>query len=245
MYRLPLVNGNGKPLSFGNEFNILYGGEMRDGLIEPTAPIMDYSGESKNLFTTLNIDGIDNQSRLYENNDDPSEEYQLTDAQALQTILNRSSVNRPMTENEKKLQLYTDQPWDDRFREELVREAIEDRSNIFSTESQDFVNAVRQANENYFKEENLYVPRSLLKQERDKKHTYNFNDPIGAGLDILLNQIKKEKQKQKGRETYRKTFTGGKMEPTQDEKFKKIQKLKTGEDIEPFYYEPARQFFFS
>jgi hypothetical protein len=245
MYNLPLVNGNGKPITLGNEFNILYGGEMRDGLIEPTAPIMDYSGETKNLFTTLNIDGVNNQSRLFENNDDPSEEYQLTDNQALQNILNRSSSNRPMTDQEKRLQLYTDHTWDERFRQELIRESIEDRSNIFYKESQDFVNDVRKANEHFHKEENLYVPRSLLKQEKDKKHTYNFNDPIGAGLDILLNQVKKEKQKQKGRETYRQTFTGGKPTPTQDEKFQKIQKLKTGEDIEPFYYEPARQFFFN
>jgi hypothetical protein len=250
MYNIPLVNGNGKPLTFGSEFNVLYGGEMVDGLQIPQDPILDYKREDGRLFTTLNLGGVDNQSKIFENNDDPSEEYQLTDAQALQNILNSSSLNRPLTEQEKKIQLYTDQPWDERFRQQLIKESIDDRSNIFHKESQDYVNSIRQANESYFRESNLYVPRSLLKPDPNK-YKVDFKDPMSAGLNILMNELNKEKARQKGEKTYREKFTGGKFKPTQEQQFEKDIRFKkgekrnpeTGKEEEPSYYSYARNIF--
>ena len=228
MYNIPLVTGDGKSLKFGQEFKTLYQGEMRDGLIEPTDPILDYSDQTSHLYTTYDVSGgINNQRALFMNNDDAGEEYQLTDAQALQEILNTSSLNRPLTEQEKKMQLYRDQPWDERFRQALMQEAIEDRSNIFRTESQDFVNDVRKANESYFKEENLYVPRNRL-NTRDTKYNINYNDPMSAGLDILIQKVKDADAQKKGEKAYRKKFTGT-YPRTQSDIFRELVQYRKGE----------------
>ena len=228
MYNIPLVNGDGGGLRYGQEFKTLYQGEMRDGLIDPQDPILDYSDQSSHLYTTYDISGgIPNQRSLFDNNDDAGEEYQLTDAQALQNILNLSSLNRPLTEQEKKMQLYRDQPWDERFRQTLMEEAIENRSNIFRTESQDFVNDVRQANESYYKEENLYVPRNRLNQ-KDTKYNIDYNDPMSAGLSILMQKVKDADAKKKGEKSFRKTFTGT-YPRTQSDVFRELVQYREGE----------------
>lgn len=156
MFALPFIDSNGAPQKFGTEFDHIYDIELKNNLIIPNAPVIDYNtGKKYTLYDTT--DGIYNQARLFENNDNPQEDQQITDQQALSRIRKESSSNRELTESEKRYQLYTTDNFDIRFRGQLMAESLKRGDNIFSEFSQDHVNAVRTANTNLINEENLYT----------------------------------------------------------------------------------------
>ena len=54
---------------------------------------------------------------------------------------------RPISEQERRLNMNSNVPLDPRFRAEMVEEAVKSNSNMFGLQSQDFVKSVRKSNE--------------------------------------------------------------------------------------------------
>ena len=70
----------------------------------------------------------------------------------MQHILNQSSLTRPISEQERRLNMNSNVPLDPTFRAEMVEEAVKSNSNMFGLQSQDFVKSVRKSNESYYRE---------------------------------------------------------------------------------------------
>ena len=226
-YSIPILGRNGKPQKYGSEFEQMYNLELKGNLQIPQDPVIDY--DTGNKYTLYdNTGGIYNQSKLFENNDDPNEEQQTTDQQAMERLRNNASANRQLTEQEKRFNLYTDNNFDIRFRKQLVDEATKTGSNIFSEFSQDHVNAVQTANLNFNKEETLYT-RAPKGSKEEKLQAmlggYGLN-PFSAGLSGLSTMAKQEQKEQMAGQTFRDTFAG-KTKPTMTDVFRERTRGRT------------------
>lgn len=220
-YALPFINGDGESQQYGNEFEQMYRLELGGNLMIPQDPVIDYNTGSK--YTLYDAtDGIYNQAKLFENNDDPQEDQKVTDAQAMERIRNTAGINRQLTESEKRFNLYTTNNFDIRFRNQLKEESQKAGDNMFSEYSQDHVNAVRASNANYVKEENLY-------ETPDTKQS-NMMEALGGGaggslsnmaLTALMGQARAEQKEQTQQQKFRDTFAG-KTKETMSEKFEKM-----------------------
>ena len=201
-------------------------------ILDNNGNIQKYSNEFDNIYTTFDTTGgVYNQSKLFENNDDPREDQQVTDGQAMERIRSLSGINRPLTETEKRFQLYTNDSYDPRFRNELLKESMKTGSNIFSEFSQDHVNNVRESYKNVFNEENIYTrginPLSLIAQQRQLQNGMNPQNILKYGFSQFADILRKEQEeinKQNVRQNtfMNKTFNTG--EQTMSEKFTKLQK---------------------
>ena len=223
-YAIPILGRNGKPQKYGSEFDQMYNLELKGNLQIPQDPVIDYNtGNKYSLYD--NTGGIYNQAKLFENNDDPNEEQQTTNQQAMERLRNNASANRQLTEQEKRFNLYTDDNFDIRFRNQLVNEATKSGSNIFSEFSQDHVNAVQTANQNYFKEEGLYesAPKGSSKEEQLEQLLRRKGGIFGAGLGGLMSEARKEQKQQMSGQTFRDTFAG-KTKPTMTDVFREKMK---------------------
>jgi len=222
-YALPILNGNGENQRYGNEFEQMYKLELGQNLMIPQDPVIDYNTGSK--YTLYDAtDGIYNQAKLFENNDDPQEEQQTTDQQAMERIRNTTGINRQLTESEKRFNLYTTNNFDIRFRNQLKSESEKAGDNIFSEFSQDHVNAVRNANANYVKEENLYETpdtkqASLLESLSSKNNKSMTNEALSA----LMGLAREEQKQQTAQQQFRDTFAG-KTKETMSDKFARMTK---------------------
>lgn len=215
-YAIPILGRNGKPQKYGSEFDQMYNLELKGNLQIPQDPVVDYNtGNKYSLYD--NTGGIYNQAKLFENNDDPNEEQQTTNQQAMERLRNNASANRQLTEQEKRFNLYTDDNFDIRFRNQLVNEATKSGSNIFSEFSQDHVNAVQTANQNYNKEETLYTRAPKGSKEEKLQSLLGLN-PLSAGLAGLSEMAKREQKEQMRGQTFRDTFAG-KTKPTMGDVF--------------------------
>lgn len=222
-YAIPLIDTNGNFQIYGNEFQQMYNFELKGNLQIPNEPVIDYNTGSKyTLYDTT--DGIYNQEKLFENNDDPKEDQQVTSQQAMERIRNNSSVNRSLTESEKRYNLYTNDDFDIRFRNQLVDESIKSNDNLFSEYSRDHVNAIRESNTNYSKELNLYD--TLATQQSNF-----FNRPTKPGtgsggltniaLDTLMTMAKEEQKTQASAQAFRDRQMP-KYEPTMTDRYREM-----------------------
>lgn len=223
-YALPILNGNGDAQQYGNEFEQMYRLELGGNLMIPQDPIIDYNTGSK--YTLYDAtDGIYNQSKLFENNDDPQEDQKVTDEQAMQRIRNTSGINRQLTESEKRFNLYTTNNFDIRFRNQLKDESERSGDNIFSEFSQDHVNAVRNSNANYIKEENLYetpdTKQYNMLQALGSKNMFGNKSITNEALSALMNMARSEQKTQEGQQKFRDTFAG-KTKETMGDKFQRM-----------------------
>lgn len=223
-YALPILDSNGNTPRYGGEFQILYDAQLRGDQQNPVTVERDYNTGQK--FTLYEPDGVYNQSLIFENNDDPDEDQQYTYGQSVQRILNNSNSNRPMTKDEKINSLYTDESFDPRFRQELVNESIKNKSNIFSTMSQDFVREVQESNLNYERNENLYRLNPSVQGQYNQLLNLGqrkmFSDPLNTGLSGLFQMAKEQQKTQAKQQKARTRFEGAKYNTeTLGEKFKK------------------------
>ena len=97
--------------------------------MESADPVEDHNTGS--LITTFDPTGIYKQQIIFEHNDDSTEDTRYTDAQSMQHILNQSSLTRPISEQERRLNMNSNVPLDPRFRAEMVEEAVKSNSNMF------------------------------------------------------------------------------------------------------------------
>lgn len=236
-YALPFINGNGEAQQYGNEFEKMYNLELGGNMMIPQQPIIDYNtGSNYTLYDTT--DGIYNQSKLFENNNDPQEDQQATDQQAMERIRNTAGINRQLTESEKRFNLYTTNNFDIRFRNQLKDESMKAGDNMFSEFSQDHVNAVRNANENYVKEENLYeTPDTKQQQMLDRLNIGDIGGSVSnQALSALLGMARAEQRQQRRQERFRERAAGKTQETMTD----KITKMTEGKPpVQPTPAKPA------
>ena len=225
-YALPFINGDGESQQYGNEFEQMYRLELGQNLMLPQDPVIDYNTGSK--YTLYDAtDGIYNQAKLFENNDDPQEDQKVTDAQAMERIRNTAGINRQLTESEKRFNLYTTNNFDIRFRNQLKEESQKAGDNMFSEYSQDHVNAVRASNANYVKEENLYetpdAKQYNLLQSLGAKNMFGGKSITNEALSALMDMARAEQKTQEGQQKFRDTFTF-KTKETMSDKFNRMTK---------------------
>ena len=225
-YALPILNGDGEAQQYGNEFEQMYRLELGGNLMIPQDPVIDYNTGSK--YTLYDAtDGIYNQAKLFENNDDPQEDQKVTDEQAMERIRNTSGINRQLTDSEKRFNLYTTNNFDIRFRNQLKDESEKSGDNIFSEFSQDHVNAVRNSNANYIKEENLYETPDTrqynLLQSLGAKNMFGGKSITNEALSALMDMARSEQKQQEGQQKFRDTFAG-KTKETMSDKFNRMTK---------------------
>lgn len=221
-YALPFINGNGEAQQYGNEFDKMYNLELGQNMMIPQQPVVDYDTGSKyTLYDTT--DGVYNQSKLFENNDDPQEDQQTTDQQSMERIRNTAGINRQLTESEKRFNLYTTNNFDIRFRNQLKDESVKAGDNIFSEFSQDHVNAVRNSNANYVKEENLYTTPE--NKQTDLLEKLSGGNLQSQALSSLMGMARAEQKQQTAQQTFRDTFAG-KTKETMSDKFERMTKGK-------------------
>ena len=225
-YALPILNGDGEAQQYGNEFEQMYRLELGGNMMIPQDPIIDYNTGSK--YTLYDAtDGIYNQAKLFEKNEVPQEEQKVTDEQAMQRIRNTAGINRQLSESEKRFNLYTTNNFDIRFRNQLKDESERSGDNIFSEFSQDHVNAVRNSNANYIKEENLYETPDTrqynMLQSLGAKNMFGGKSITNEALSALMNMARSEQKTQEGQQKFRDTFAGKSKESMSD-KFNRMTK---------------------
>lgn len=222
-YAIPLIDGDGSFQNFGGEFNQIYQLELKGNLQIPNEPVIDYNTGSKYTLYD-NTGGIFNQEKLFENNDDPNEDQQITSQQAMERLKNNGGVNRQLSESEKRYNLYTNDNFDIRFRNQLVEESIKKNDNLFSEFSQDHVKAIRTSNANYFKEDNLYQTPETMQSELFNKLTAPDKQSRGIadiGIDTLMNMVRKEQKTQEEGQAFRDRQMP-KYEPTMTDRYREM-----------------------
>jgi hypothetical protein len=76
----------------------------------------------------------------------------------------------------------------------MVMEAVKAKSNIFNTESQDFVEEVRDSYAYYLNEENLYRPDKIMRNYIQQAQKINMNDGISEQniKSVLIDELLKK-----------------------------------------------------
>ena len=218
----------------GSEYLMIQQDSRDRGLQKPLKRNPEFDNDNNEFPIDL---GLNDPSILLENNNDPSETQIFTDAQALLNIQMSGSLDRPMSREEQELMEFVNHDLNSNLRLALVNEAERSGDNIYSQQSQDFVNQYREDIASYVKELNLYlqdVPavykdtpaeRALLREDTTLS-------PADAMLNAL-NQMRKEEQDEvlrrfKEREQFVKP-----SEPRLEEKLEVKEKTKPNEKPKP------------
>lgn len=208
----------------GSEYQMIQQDSRNRGLQKPLKknPMIDNSNNEYSIDF-----GLNNPTILLQNNDNPSETQIFTDAQALLNIQRNGSLDKSMSIEERELINFVGNDLNANLRLKLVNESDVSGDNIYSQQSQDFVNQLRNDIESYVYENNLYlqnVPpqyidtpleRAMLKGDQVQEPTIS-----GALLDIVnkLNKDDAEKVKQAFAERKRFVPPSG---PRQEEKLER------------------------
>jgi hypothetical protein len=167
MFNIPILDQVNTPITdLQNprlrEFNNLYRLNLNDELLKP----LSYYNPTGVPIVSINVAGSENlamdsvRKYLYENNKDPSEELQYTDAERLQYIQQVFNIQPALSEKEKQIAPYLNLPYPPQFRDELVKESIKQNSNVYFLQSQDFVKEYQESVNNMTNEANMYEPSS-------------------------------------------------------------------------------------
>lgn len=214
MYNIPILDKVNTPITdLQNprlrEFNNIYRLNLNDEMLKP----LSYYVPNGVPIVSINKAGMENLSMpsvrqyLFENNKDPSEELQYTDAERLQYIQNVYNIQPNLSEKEKQIAPYLNLPYPPEFRDELVKESIKQNSNVYFLESQDFVKEYQDSVNNMANEANLYEPKSnstqilggLLNQQIKLQNINNMllakaNELDESKSKRYLNKMKLNKQ---------------------------------------------------
>lgn len=229
MYSIPLQQNNIPIQNLGSEFIQVQNTNRSQGLITPLfLNDVDFNNHTADIY----IDGIPNKEVLLQNNYDPSEDNIYSQAERQNFIANQASLQRPLTYEEKQIQLYSeaDKDLDPRLRQQVVLESNLNGSNLDNSQSQDFVRDIQDSIKNYDDEVNLYlkqVPysrsRASLIRELDPLNADVQSQNVFSGLyDIVRgveDQQEQERQsKLRQRLRYVERPTAPKGEPTRGKK---------------------------
>ena len=199
MYSVPII-----PQSILNnsEFSKVYNLELNNGMFDPVLKAPNYfTGDNRTVYYT---DGHEKQMELFKNNYNTQEDQKTTEDQYKQYVNNQKVLEQPISEQEAEIDMYSNTRLDPRLRNEMVMEAVKSKSNIFNTESQDFVTEVRDSYAYYLGEENLYRPDKILRNYiQQAGRAMNMNDGINEQSikSVLIDEVlKRAEQEQKDKE---------------------------------------------
>ena len=199
MYSVPII-----PQSILNnsEFSKVYNLELNNGMFDPTLKATNYfTGDNRTVYYT---DGHEKQMELFKNNYNTTEDQKTTEDQYKQYVNNQKVLEKPISEQEAEIDMYSNTRLDPRLRNEMVMEAVKSKSNIFNTESQDFVEEVRDSYAYYLGEENLYRPDKIMRNYiQQAAQKLNMNDGINeqSVKSVLIDEVlKRAEQEQKDKE---------------------------------------------
>jgi hypothetical protein len=156
---IPLMFDEDTSISdLGREFDHVINQNNDRGLINPL--VRDSTHRQR---TTPSMSRQDILTKSLNNNFDPSEELYMTRRTAMNNLI--MAANKPRIPGQ-----YVDHETqlDPRIDEALRQEASLNRSNIFSTQSQDFVDEVRAGIQGYAEEQNLYFGSPSVKQPSEQ-----------------------------------------------------------------------------
>jgi hypothetical protein len=155
MYKIPVIQ---KSIYDDGEFQKILELNNLGGNI---LPVTDISAQQSNNTTNFFIDGgIDKQSLILQNNYNPFEEENKTFQQHNQNIQNEPILRKSISTLENELSMYSNMNniLDPRIRQQIENDSIENKTNLFFNESQDFVREVRDSYGAALREEFLYRP---------------------------------------------------------------------------------------
>jgi hypothetical protein len=199
MYSVPII-----PQSILNnsEFSKVYNLELNNGMFDPVLKAPNYfTGDNRTVYYT---DGHEKQMELFKNNYNTQEDQKTTEDQYKQYVNNQKVLEQPISQQEAEIDMYSNTRLDPRLRNEMVMEAVKSKSNIFNTESQDFVEEVRDSYAYYLGEENLYRPDKIMRNYiQQAGRAMNMNDGINEQSikSVLIDEVlKRAEAEQKEKE---------------------------------------------
>jgi len=199
MYSVPII-----PQSILNnsEFSKVYNLELNNGMFDPVLKAPNhFTGDNRTVYYT---DGHEKQMELFKNNYNTTEDQKTTEDQYKQYVNNQKVLEQPISQQEAEIDMYSNTRLDPRLRNEMVMEAVKSKSNIFNTESQDFVEEVRDSYAYYLGEENLYRPDKIMRNYiQQAGRAMNMNDGINeqSVKSVLIDELlKRAEQEQKEKE---------------------------------------------
>lgn len=208
----------------GNEYLMIQQDSRNRGLQKPLKknPMIDNSNNEYPIDL-----GLNDPTLLLQNNDDPSETQIFTDAQALLNIQRNGSLDKPMSIEERELINFVGNDLNANLRMKLVNESDVSGDNIYSQQSQDFVNQLREDIQSYVYENNLYlqgVPPWYIDTPAERAVLKQDEGPIesipDALVDIVNKMNKEDADKIKKAFAERRRFVKP-SEPRQEEKLEK------------------------
>ena len=223
---IPIVNNNGNLQSFGSEFKQIYQMNLSNNLMNPQFRQTDYN-TGRAVADYRGDGGLPNQNLLYTNSNNPNALTPQTQQQALDNVIDgRTTVSA----SEKAQNLYTRNNFDPSLRKNLILDANNQNSNMFSVQSQDLVKETQTAYANYQLEDNLLQlqPGTKANIQSMKSMMQSKQTPVQAGMDLLLKQAALQQKEQTEQQAFRDRQLS-KVTPTQSERF--MKKIKGS----PFY----------
>ena len=182
MYSIPVTQDLIDVDNLGDEYNKIFNIELSNGMILPINGMRNYyTGNKQTKYFTDG--GLENQDILFKNNFNPNEESRNTQDQYEQMLFNSATLRQPVTEEDRQIDQYTRISLDPRIREGLIEEAKKNHQFNFSTESQDFVDQIRDSIRAYNKEDNLYDPNV------NRVRTIGDRDLPRTGLNGVLESV--------------------------------------------------------
>lgn len=192
MYKIPILDKSQNSITellYGNsnrarEFNNIYRLSLNDELIKPLA----YNSNAGVPVATYSQIGLNNMSQnemrknIFSNNADPSEEIQQTEAETMQYIQDTFNKLPKLSEKEQQIAPYINSPYSPELRNLMLQESINQNTNTFFTESQDFVKEYQNSINNMYAEANIFAPKDnstqvlsgLLQKQIDMQNINNM-----------------------------------------------------------------------
>lgn len=223
MYKIPILDNS---ILQDTEFAKMYNLDLMAGNFIPITEIKNnFTGNNTtNYFTD---GGIENQNLILQNNYNPFEEQNKTTDQARQIIENQSILQNSISQTEREINMYSDSRLDPRLRKQMLLNSIRDGTDLFSTESQDFVKEVRDSYGAFLQEEYLYRPEKI--RRINNENPLSMTDGQGTDdikkyfIDKLIDDAQKElsaKEKIKNAAKIRRErFFPSTKEKTQEQRF--------------------------
>ena len=215
----------------GSEYLMIQQDSRDRGLQNPLQknPVID----NENNENPIDL-GLNDPSILLQNNDNPSETQQFTDAQALLNIQMEGSLDRPMSIEEQELREFVSHDLNNNLRLKLVEEADKMGDNIYSQQSQDFVNQYREDIASYVKELNLYlqdVPTEYKDTPAERAILQSQEvSPADALVQALLKMNKEQQEEVRRKFAEREQFVKP-SEPRLEEKLKPRTGRRTKDEL--------------
>lgn len=223
---IPIVNNNGNLQSFGSEFKQIYQMNLSNNLMNPQFRQTDYN-TGRAVADYRSDGGLPNQNLLYTNSNNPNALTPQTQQQALDNVIDGRTT---LSASEKAQNLYTRNNFDPALRKNLILDANNQNSNMFSVESQDLVKETQTAYANYQLEDNLLQlqPGTKASIQSVRGMMQSKQTPVQAGMDLLLKQAALQQKEQTEKQAFRDRQLS-KVTPTQSQRF--MKKIKGA----PFY----------